>query len=206
MIFFVFCWLNCIMTVTFTLAILLTHLLMLKKREQPSSKIDKNTVIQVFLLRHHWSFYSSFCNNWICERFVLLCVCLPPHREWERCQSCLPACLLPSSRPLAWLQSVPHPGRRGNEWDTAHPHKQHTPSGRRMWLNRWLLLYHSEQTENVMWVHKQREADVPSFPFESCKLSIRTGSEENIFNSPSALLEIFRTLHNVCVKRSSETL
>lgn len=71
--------------------------------------------------------------------------------------------------------------------ETLHIHyKQHTLLERRMWLKRWLLLYHSLQAENVMWVHKQSEADINKTHFLLKVAGYR--SEETIFNFPSALL------------------
>lgn len=67
-------------------------------------------------------------SGWVC---MWVSVHLPPRRGWERCRSCLPACLPPSSHPLVWLQSVSRPGRREHmiEANTWHMLSFQNPSG-----------------------------------------------------------------------------
>lgn len=102
-----------------------------KSRSGRNSKYD--ICINLSGCLHHHSCFCSFC----------LCENLPQHTEWERCQSCLPACPLPSSRLLAWLLSAPHPAERGNEWSHTDKHKH--------------LLYVSTNNKCiVMWPSKKK--------------------------------------------------
>lgn len=127
-----------------------------KSRSGRNSKYD--ICINLSGCLHHHSCFCSFC----------LCENLPQHTEWERCQSCLPACPLPSSRLLAWLLSAPHPAERGNEWSHTDKHKH--------------LLYVSTNNKCiVMWPSKKKDL-IWHCDFKTFKTSLQNIFWSNSFN------------------------